>query len=65
MGIVIIVAILLTFVALGLFARTQGLKDKIPADHDPARGDPKRDFTLAIVAAAAAAVTWIAALILS
>ena len=46
-------------------ARTQGLKDKVAADHDPARGDPKRDFTLAIVAAAAAAVAWIAALITS
>ena len=65
MGIVIIVAILLTFVALGLFVRTKGLVDKIPADDDPARGNPKLDFTLAIIAAAAAAVAWIAALILS
>ena len=64
MGIVIIVAILLSFVAMGLFAREQGLKDKRPADHDPAHGSVKRNFTLAIVAAVAAAVAWIAALAL-
>lgn len=65
MGIVIILAIVLTFVALALFVRTKGLQDKIPLDHDPARGDPKRDFTLAIVAAVAAAVAWFAAIVQS
>ena len=65
MGILIISAIVLTFAAMALFARTQGLKDKIPADHDPAVGDPKRDFTLAIVVAVSAAAVCIAALISS
>ena len=64
MGIAILVAIVLSFVALALFAREQGLKDKIPADHDPAQGSVQRNFTLAVAAAVAAAIAWAVAFFL-
>ena len=58
MGITIAIAIVLSFVALGLFVRARGLVDKRPEDHDPARGNPVRTQTLAIGVAVAAAIAW-------
>ena len=64
MSITIIVAIVLSFVALALFVRARGLSDKVRADHDPAHGSPARNNSLAIAAAVAAAIAWAIAFIL-
>ena len=65
MGIVIILAIVLSFAAMAMFTRARGLRDKIAVDHDPARGNPRASFNLAVALAVAAAIAWITAAFLA